>query len=354
MRYANRDLFALPVVTKTYLDLRYDSNYIWSARYNSSFKYKQPITWGMLQPPAGSQVQGIFRSEWDRTHNFTTVGHSAETIAFIRDVISRIDNIIEPEFLELSGVGPDVLPDITVVSSLERLDSVNGEEPLGYFAISDPIIGMTIWHDENGDGNAHVRERYIILHEIGHALGLDHPNGSGPNPNWNAYDSVMSYNTNSGYPDWFSPIDIQALVSIWGAESNPITTAQTQKPVRPVMTGRGQSDPVTGLQPNELGFTVTLGAKWIPKKKFDKSSQFSLGTQKRGAKTYVFADGDYQQYDWNEIGAGIDTLKLIGQGRWTYDTLSGSILIQSGKDNIAGVIKNLSEGVFSSLTINYS
>lgn len=108
---------------------------------------------------------------------------------------------------------------------------------------------------------------YAALHELGHSLGLEHPfdasDGDVYQSNqseFSAYpeQTVMAYRSPLGGGDWpaaFSDSDVEALITIWGPESQSLTTQndvfQGTIYSEKVNGGRGQ-DRISGGGGNDL------------------------------------------------------------------------------------------------------
>ena len=187
------------------------------------------------------KFHGGYESYWaqDTNFNYSTSGMSAFTAgqrAATESILDSISSFTNITFQEVSG---GTNPDMGFINA----QASNGSNTLGGSAYyptgwdgAGDVFMNTLFHSYDGTPDLGESSYYILLHEIGHALGLQHTFDGGLSGSENTEQySVMAYdNTPWGntYAQSYQLYDIYSLQQLYGANTtdtagNDIYTLQS-------------------------------------------------------------------------------------------------------------------------------
>lgn len=185
--------------------------------------------------------------------------------AYFNAMVRQLDNIIDLDFRQ---VGSAAEASVELYYDSEIQLGV-GSNMIG-LATTDTDGGWELFVNHPKVQSHEAYRRYVLIHEFGHSLGLEHPFDAGDGDAMNNItdpwlssfpeDTVMAYRSprSGSWPDFFSNNDLNALIQAWGPERQFLADGGSR------FDGNAYKDDVQGSAGNDQirgggGFDVIAG-----------------------------------------------------------------------------------------------
>ena len=273
---------------------------------------------------------------------------------YMASVFDSIDKYID---LDFTRVYTDNGSELDIYSLYSHTGWDSNTVGTAYSMYSDGVYWFDIAWKHTGSDLSNLRDfdKNTIIHEIGHSLGLDHPDGDGYNPAYTSDDTVMSYNIGlNGWSVEWTQSDIDALVSIWGEEDDNFASTA----LNDTLTGTESNDSLTGTDSAEI-ISGLYGDDYIDARAGDDSLIGGSGNDTIYAGSgndeltggtgidNLYGESGHDMF-FISTGDGYDIIEDFIPGEddiYSYSTIglktriykNEHLLIYSGKDLMAGI-----------------